>query len=1381
MRRKPTLLLLAVAACVAALAVVVGSASAAKTHIFKEVFGSSAQPTFTSPRGMAIDQGSGEVYVIDAGSPPSIKRYNADGTASNFSALASNVIDGAGGADTTPQGSLVFGTATRVQIALDESGGVTDGDIYVAQASTKLVDVFDSTGTYKGQLTESSEGLLGEICGVAVDSAGALYLGDIGGKVRKYVPAANPPVKADNTANFTTVAAPCQIAAGTGATAGFIFVNRSTGELKKVDSATGEVKYAIGSTTHRTVYVNPASGHVYAPRQTGSSSEVVEYDASGAGSATTVSSVKPGSTIEGIAVRESTGDVYLTRSGQTTVQVYGPTVTVPDVVTSPVSNNTGTRATLNGTVNPDGVELSECFFEWGQGSGATAYTETTPCAETPAAIGTGTSPVAVHADVTGLAPQGVASGNSAGDYHYRLVAKNPNATVNGSNQNFETPITVIAEAASGSTPTEVTLNGSVNPDTATISECVFEWAEQVPFEEFENLAETAPCVPGPGGITGESPVAVQADLSGLHPGTAYAYRLRVAYPTGTIVHPKLVAFGGAALLAQTLGPAIGEVRSEDVTSAEATLKADVNPEGKETTYRFEWGPTTAYGSETPEASAGSGGSDKEVTAFLDGLEAGTVYHYRLVATNEDATNEGADHTFVTYARPVNEVDCPNQSFRTGASAALPDCRAFEMVSPVDKEGQEIFTRPEPYGDLNQEPATPWQSSVDGDKVTYGSFRAFGDQPGASANSQNLSTRGPDGWSTEGINPPAEDGAVCLGCEEFDYKAFSPDLSLGWLFPLSGLPLAPGATPGEVNLYRRDNATRTYTTLIPAEPNVSSQWFPEYSGSSADGEYVVFRLNDKITPEAATGFLNGSGSGAGQLYMWHDGEVHSASILPSGEASSVSSQLGSRAGSFGTIEGHENNVTNAISDDGRRIFWTAITKEVGSLGPIYMREHAEQGVVAGECVEAGKACTIPVSGSVTPEAARYWTASADGARVLFSYGGQFAHQNLYLFDVDTETPTLIANSALGVAGASEDLSRIYFASSADLAPGATAGRPNLYRYDEGAVTFIAPLSATDANPHSDPVSAGDGMSVTSATPGQRNAAVTADGAHLAFVANSRELAQQVGYDNVETSLGEPAAEVYLYDAGSDEVVCASCNPSGARPEGEARGVATAAWMAPHGLQYYARRFVSDDGGRVFFNSYDALVPADSNGLQDVYQWEAPGSGDCSEASSAYSPLNKGCVSLISGGQSPAVSSFVDASLSGDDVFLQTRSSLVAKDIGSWDIYDARVGGGLPQPASASECVGDACQSVPEPPRFPSHASAAFRGAGDPRPLANCGAQARRAVRLARRAKRLRRAASRAATVRRGKQLQRRSSRLAKQARRLSAGAKRCRRASRRADR
>ena len=142
-------------------------------------------------------------------------------------------------------------------------------------------------------------------------------------------------------------------------------------------------------------------------------------------------------------------------------------------------------------------------------------------------------------------------------------------------------------------------------------------------------------------------------------------------------------------------------------------------------------------------------------------------------------------------------------------------------------------------------------------------------------------------------------------------------------------------------------------------------------------------------------------------------------------------------------------------------------------------------------------------------------------------------------------------------------------------------------------------------------------------------------------------------------------------------------------------------------------LSDEGSRVFFNAFDALVPADVNGVQDVYQWEAPGSGDCAAGSPAYSELNEGCISLISTGKSAKESVFIDASASGGDVFFTTSSSIDPRDPGSIDVYDARAGGGFPPPPPPPPpCVGDACQNVPAPPDDQTPASAVFRGPGDP---------------------------------------------------------------------
>jgi hypothetical protein len=202
-------------------------------------------------------------------------------------------------------------------------------------------------------------------------------------------------------------------------------------------------------------------------------------------------------------------------------------------------------------------------------------------------------------------------------------------------------------------------------------------------------------------------------------------------------------------------------------------------------------------------------------------------------------------------------------------------------------------------------------------------------------------------------------------------------------------------------------------------------------------------------------------------------------------------------------------------------------------------------------------------------------------------------------------------------------------------------------------------------------------------------------------------------------------------------------------------------------------LADDGSHVFFNSFDPLIPHDTNGIEDVYQWVAPGVDGCAE--------DDGCVRLISTGQDTRRSVFIDASEGGRDVFFRTAASIDPDDPGLVDIYDARVGGGFPHEKEGAGCVGDACQNVPEPPVDPTPASAATRGPGDPVPVGNCSQQARRAAQLARRAKTLRKRAKRVGAPKRTRALRKRADAYSKRAKALSKRASRCRRANRRASR
>jgi hypothetical protein len=317
-----------------ALLLLPSSALAAEAHPFLGAFGAASQPSFAEAEGLAVDQSNGDLLVID-GEANTVSRFKPNGEPDPFSALGTNVIDASKGPGGKPcaeepascdlneeNPGLTFGTPGEVQIAVDNSGGATDGNIYVPQdEGPKIVDVFAKDGSFLGQLSESSEGPFAFPCGVAVDPSGNLYLGDFSGHIHKYEPTANPPVNADNSDNFE-FASNCTLAAGAGPTAGFIFAAHFHGAVAKLDSASGKEKYDINAGETTTVSVDPATGHLYIAIH--ESSAVKELDASGASSATEVSSTTLPNEARGVATYGSTGNLYTTRFGSFKAEVFGP-------------------------------------------------------------------------------------------------------------------------------------------------------------------------------------------------------------------------------------------------------------------------------------------------------------------------------------------------------------------------------------------------------------------------------------------------------------------------------------------------------------------------------------------------------------------------------------------------------------------------------------------------------------------------------------------------------------------------------------------------------------------------------------------------------------------------------------------------------------------------------------------------------------------------------------------------------------------------------------------------------------------------------------------------------------------------------------------------
>jgi hypothetical protein len=750
----------------------------------------------------------------------------------------------------------------------------------------------------------------------------------------------------------------------------------------------------------------------------------------------------------------------------------------------------------------------------------------------------------------------------------------------------------------------------------------------------------------------------------------------------------------------TRPPSIGDTYAASADTASATVRSQINPHfWTDAAYHVEYGtePCSQGGC---AATAASGVSDRPlgslvtVGTILTGLQPGTTYHFRFVAQSSGGgPTTGPEATFTTFPpiAPPN-TDCPNQAFRSGFGADLADCRAYELVSPLDKNNGDVF----PLGR-----GAFFQAAADGEGFTYPSLTAFGDPQSAPLASRYLARRGPEGWAGRSISPPREitipiDGGVPSLADAF--KEFSPDLSQAWLLHESTNTLAPGAVAGYADLYRRDNLADSYEALTRATPphREPRNYYPEFQGTSADGSHALFRVADSLTANAPS-----LGADKTVLYEFTGGKLRLVSILPNGNAATSSSSAGS-ANRFDHFSLGQ-SVYRAISADGSTIYWSSNAKEGANGGKLYVR--------------IGGAKTYPVSETASGDPAQFWTASADGSKAFFTSAPVLADNpsDLYEYDLAAKASTLLAHGVTSVIGAGEDGSRLYFVSTEALtgsgpnSQGAepAAGKPNLYLREGGALAFVATVSETDA---AGIVAGTFPPSPGYAEPKFRVSRLTPDGRHLVFMST----APLTGYDNRDLATGKPVAEVYRYSAADGSLECVSCNPTGVRARGReiAREYLAAARIPVWATQSYPSRVLSDDGSRLFFESFEALVPRDTDGRGDVYEWEEAGSGDCSQAAPEFSPAAGGCVSLISSGKSSSDSEFLDASPDGRDVFILTASGLLPQDYGLIDVYDARAGGGFPPPQGPpAACEGEACQGLPSPPDDPTPASSSFQGAGN----------------------------------------------------------------------
>ena len=710
-----------------------------------------------------------------------------------------------------------------------------------------------------------------------------------------------------------------------------------------------------------------------------------------------------------------------------------------------------------------------------------------------------------------------------------------------------------------------------------------------------------------------------------------------------------------------------------VTQSSARLEGTVNPKGTPTRYSFQYITDAAYqANETGDRFAGAGevplggalleGSKAvPVSDAISGLTADTEYHYRLRAISHCAPDEPEKECVAT------GVEETLRTYPAGG-LGLPDGRAYELVSPAEKNGGQVFpAEPEVKSCPNEcKPGAsfshfPMQSSPEGNAVVY-EGNPFSFEVGAVIENQYIARRSASGWQSTNLTPERMQSKGGGG-----FLAFKADLSEGLLeqqnFPLRSLG------PAEYgNLYRQpsDDPLSLSPLLVEAPPNrdpgnVQNGLKLNFAGASTDFTRFFFSANDALTEDA-----QGGPEAKTNLYEWSGGTLRLVNVAP-GNATTIP---GAVFGSGTLLKAGNANIPDvviaqAISADGSRVFWSS------ESGQVYVREDGE------------------VTRELTDHTGKFLTASTDGSKVLLSNG--------CLYDVEAETCEDLTGGKggfLGIAGHSDDLSRIYFVDSAVLSgeeenghgDKAQAGKPNLYAWDEGSIAFIATLGT---------VGTLDGE-VWQPAPIHRRAGASPGGGWLAFVSQ----APLTGFDNTGPC-GGPCREVFLYQASTGELRCPSCTPSGAAPLGPSvlrRFPDTAATTLPQ--PHYL-----SDSGRLFFDSQDSLSPADTNGrVEDVYEFEPDGVGSCKREA--------GCVSLISAGRSGVDSNFLAADPSGKNVFFTSRDKLVPADKDELiDLYVAREGGGFPPPTGAGECQGEACLPAPLLPNRPPLGSAAQRGAGN----------------------------------------------------------------------
>jgi hypothetical protein len=1121
-----------IAAGIATLLVLAPTALASKTPV--DSIGSGLSGTsgglFNAPRGIAVNQSgaggvpAGTFYVVDTNNNR-IQQF--DSTAKfirtwgwgvstetaqfEICTVAANCRAGLGGSGP--------GQLNRPQgIAVDQS----NGNLYVTDQGNRRVDVFNAVGVFEGAF------------GWGVSTGAAAF-------------------------QFCTTFTPCRAPNTTTPTGGQAGKFGSAIGYPAIDPVAGKVYVADVSNRRIDVFTPTLSGSLVSgvtftagfgwdvSTAVGTEFEVCtgvdcKLGTGGAGAGQFAATKSPSE-----VALDSTGNAYVLDPGNNRVQKFDST---PSLLDSSFGAAALTTAFSGGALQDIAVDPSAEPNHLLVAGAAGADENRVRVAEldsTGASVdvhGVGLTPTAS----TGL---GVASESLGGNIY-----------LSSSNGLFDHFIDILNAAP---VVDSVTVAGT----TATFSGTVVSNGFDVTYHfEYSTDGTSWTAVPVPDEDAGSAPstIPVSQEVKGLTGSQPYRVRLVANRPSG----------GGRAVSAEAgfstgaAAPAISATHASNVTDTTATLNAVLNAQNEATTYHFEYvddagfqagGYSGASSTPVPAAQLGAGTGAVAIGRDAAGLQASTVYHFRLVATNASGTTKGEDAVFTTY--PLGSSD-------------LPDNRAYELVSLPDTNGFPATALGLGEGEANAFGTALGAPS--GDSVIYLIAGSLPNTEGNGATDEYRAVRGGDGWSSTLVSPSgAQSELPSAGGVSADHR---------YAFWATAGRSATSSDHGSLDLGTEEgtryirNPDGSFELIgqgsLGTDPNAKGRWI------TPGASHVVFTSNLQLEPEAPEfpgGGEDPTNFGVAAVDAVYDripGGTRVVSLLPG--------DITPPAGS--------NTFYQGVSADGSAVVFTVDTT-------MYERR--------------GNAETVEVA-SGSPKFAGI---SQNGDTVVyFRPDGSISPERgeISAFDAGSGTTTQIAAAGATVINVSVDGSHVYFSSTAQINGEGTEGVDNLYVWDGATARFIAPLDPADLSEFAgtsllnlarwtDAVGPRQNPNVG---PGSDPSRTTPDGRVLVFQSH----ASLTSYDS------EGHSEIYRYDAVGHHLSCISCSPTQAPPSSDAHLVVSGLVdeRSPTGAQALIQN-VTDNGEAVFFQTGDALVPRDVNGAVDVYEWKL---GSLALISSGHSP-------------------------------------------------------------------------------------------------------------------------------------------------------------------